>query len=429
MVFFFVMNVAYRLWSEGHPLRHTISFTFGLMKSHIRRKVTVVLGIETSCDDTAVAVVSSERRILSERRYADRSVQTRLGGICPSVSAAQHRSLIGRFVKECVEESGIRLSDLDAIAVSTRPGLVICLKVGIHKALSLSREGRIPLIPVHHMQAHATVSSFFDPSIAYPYIVVLVSGAHALLALCRGPDRFDLFASSESGSPGECLDKIGRELGVQNDTEFSQMHAGAAIENLAKRKTNNGHLRYPIRMPSAKRANFHFAVIRCSYSNMLSRIAKDDINIPDFCASVQHTIAVHLASKLFHLLDYFDDAGQIPYISPSIVVSGGVAANKCVVDAIGKVGGHFGLRVFAVPLQYCSDNAVMVAWNGIQLLNAKSESVVNSHLIPPFIFAEGRSPIGRDCSEMVPLRPRRRISMKSIAEHQIRLFKARRSWQ
>ncbi|VDO17214.1 unnamed protein product, partial [Brugia timori] len=147
--------------------------------------------IAVSCDDTAVCILNSDRKILSSRRYADREVQKRLGGICPAAVADQHRSYIDLFVDECLDESRVRLCNLDGIAVTTQPGLVICLRVGTEKAISLARKGCIPLIPVHHMQAHATVATLMT-EIPYPYVSVLISGGHSIIAVTNGPDDFEV---------------------------------------------------------------------------------------------------------------------------------------------------------------------------------------------------------------------------------------------
>uniref|UniRef100_A0A914SEQ2 N(6)-L-threonylcarbamoyladenine synthase n=1 Tax=Parascaris equorum TaxID=6256 RepID=A0A914SEQ2_PAREQ len=206
-----------------------------------------------SCDDTAVCILSGDRRVLSSRRYANREVQNRLGGICPSLAAEQHRSYIDRFVNECLKESGRRLSDLDAVAVTTRPGLVIALKVGISKALSLAREGHIQFVNVHHMQAHATVASLLYPQLHYPYVCVLISGGHALIAVAYGPADFDILASSLSGSPGECLDKLARAL-PPSAFQFGYSHLGAALEQLASNALQKvgGAYGYSVLAPPAR---------------------------------------------------------------------------------------------------------------------------------------------------------------------------------
>ncbi|VDM49071.1 unnamed protein product [Toxocara canis] len=268
-----------------------------------------------SCDDTAVCVLSSDRRVLSWRRYADRDVHNRLGGICPSLAAEQHRSFIDRFVRECLEESGVRLSDLDAVAVSTRPGLVIALRVGISKALSLSREGHIRFVNVHHMQAHATVASLLYPELHYPYVCVLISGGHALITIAYGPASFEVLASSLSGSPGECLDKLARAL-PPAVLPLGCSHPGAALEQLATRCSSNGHLRYRIIMPGTNGPNFNFSAIKNSYLTLLRKLSSDVLNVEDFCASVQydvlqHSVAAHIANKLHHCLDHINISKKV----------------------------------------------------------------------------------------------------------------------
>ncbi|KHN86123.1 putative tRNA N6-adenosine threonylcarbamoyltransferase, mitochondrial [Toxocara canis] len=378
----------------------------------------VVMGIETSCDDTAVCVLSSDRRVLSWRRYADREVHDRLGGICPSLAAEQHRSFIDRFVRECLEESGVRLSDLDAVAVSTRPGLVIALRVGISKALSLSREGHIRFVNVHHMQAHATVASLLYPELHYPYVCVLISGGHALITIAYGPASFEVLASSLSGSPGECLDKLARAL-PPAVLPLGCSHPGAALEQLATRCSSNGHLRYRIIMPGTNGPNFNFSAIKNSYLTLLRKLSSDVLNVEDFCASVQHSVAAHIANKLHHCLDHINISKKIPAEKRYIVVSGGVASNAYIRGALERIGHAYGYLLLAPPPRLCCDNAEMVAWNGIQLILARSSAVIEPDDLPWSLPAQRRSPIGADISAQLPTKPSVRLSMKSIAASKV----------
>uniref|UniRef100_A0A915BBI6 N(6)-L-threonylcarbamoyladenine synthase n=2 Tax=Parascaris univalens TaxID=6257 RepID=A0A915BBI6_PARUN len=388
--------------------------------NRVTRNLTV-MGIETSCDDTAVCILSGDRRVLSSRRYANREVQNRLGGICPSLAAEQHRSYIDRFVNECLKESGRRLSDLDAVAVTTRPGLVIALKVGISKALSLAREGHIQFVNVHHMQAHATVASLLYPQLHYPYVCVLISGGHALIAVAYGPADFDILASSLSGSPGECLDKLARAL-PPSAFQFGYSHLGAALEQLASKCSSNGHLRYKIAMPGTKSPNFNFTTIKNSYLTLLRKISPDALHVEDFCASVQHSVAAHLANKLHHCLEYIQQSDMMPSERRNIVISGGVASNAYILSALQKVGGAYGYSVLAPPARLCCDNAEMVAWNGIELIRTSSRAVIQGSDLPWSISAERRSPIGRDISAELPSKPKVRLSMKSISEPKLLFY-------
>ncbi|EPB68741.1 peptidase, M22 family [Ancylostoma ceylanicum] len=180
------------------------------------------------CDDTAVALVQDDKKVLSSRRFADRETQRRLGGISPREAALQHKEHLPRLLGECLQESGLSVSDVDAIAVTTKPGLVIALKEGIRKG------------------------------------------------------------ESTSGSPGECLDKIARELRISEMKEFLDVHPGAAVEQLASRSSPNGHLRYSVIGPHTSGADMNFSQLKSSYLNLARKHSTEEgFSIEDFCASVQ----------------------------------------------------------------------------------------------------------------------------------------------
>ncbi|CAG9538452.1 unnamed protein product [Cercopithifilaria johnstoni] len=358
--------------------------------------VVVVMGIETSCDDTAVCILNSNRRILSSRRYANREIQKRLGGICPAVAADQHRSYIDLFVDECLNESRIRLCNLNGIAVTTGPGLIISLRVGAEKAVSLARKGCIPLIPVHHMQAHATIATLMKP-VPYPYVSVLISGGHSIIAVTNGPDDFEVLLTSTSGSPGECMDKISRALDFE-EPELHDLHPGAALEVMASRSSVDGFKRYSIDIDKfAKMAlHFNFSWIKATYLVMIS--GQRTLNVPDFCASVQHSIAKYLVKKLNCCLQYLNDFDKIPPRNRLVFISGGVASNKYILAKLDDVCGSLGYSLCAPSKFYCCDNAEMIAWNGLQLLAKGAPSIVPPEKIPASIFVSSRPPIGVDIS-------------------------------
>uniref|UniRef100_A0A8R1XX40 N(6)-L-threonylcarbamoyladenine synthase n=1 Tax=Onchocerca volvulus TaxID=6282 RepID=A0A8R1XX40_ONCVO len=369
---------------------------------------------KVSCDDTAVCILNSNRKILSSRRYVNREVQKRLGGICPAAVADQHRSYIDLFVEECLDESHLRLCNLNGVAVTTRPGLIISLRVGAEKAVSLARtpfnssagkavsvcqsvrKGCIPLIPVHHMQAHATIATLMK-QISYPYVSVLISGGHSIIAVTNGPDDFEVLLTSISGSPGECMDKISRALNFE-EPELLRLHPGAALEVMASRSSAGGCKRYSIDINRfVKMAlHFNFSWIKTTYLAMM--LKQRILNVPDFCASVQHSIAEYLVKKLCCCLQYLNDSNKIPPHNRLVFVSGGVASNKYILSKLNDVCESLGYSLCAPSQFYCCDNAEMIAWNGMQLLAEGAFSVISPEKIPTSIFVSSRSPIGVDIS-------------------------------
>ncbi|CAJ0957286.1 unnamed protein product, partial [Mesorhabditis belari] len=378
----------------------------------LRTYRTTVLGIEASCDDSAVALVNGDGEVLARRAYANREIQARLGGIVPSIAAEQHRNHLMPMIDECLRESGCQLQDLSGVAVSNRPGLVVALKAGVQVALNIARRARTNLIPIHHMRAHALSALLVNKEIRFPFIAVLLSGGHCLFTVCDSPDNFRLLGQSFSGSPGECLDKVGREIGVHTLPEYQHLHIGAAVERLAKIASSNGHFRYTVNGPSTSwAADTDFSSIKASFLMLISKEGSS-ICIEDFCASVQFSITRHIASRLHAALNFLRESGDLEKCQ-HVVIGGGVAANAYIAQALSKVVSHYGLRCFQIPKSLCTDNGEMIAWNGILSLNHRSSAVIPWDKIPDQLYCLSREDIGDDIRERVQ-KPKAKISAGSL---------------
>lgn len=372
-----------------------------------------VLGIETSCDDTAVAIVTEDRKVLSSERFTERAIQRKQGGINPSVCAQQHREHLPTLIEKCLRDAGTSPKDLDAVAVTVTPGLVIALKEGISAAIRLARTYQLPLIPVHHMRAHALSILLVNDSIHFPFSTLLLSGGHALIAVAEDAEQFKLYGQSIGGSPGECIDKVARQLGNLGP-EFESVHSGAAVETLASRASPDGHHRYQIFLPHVEKANMNFDQIKGSYLNLLERIKKkeEDICVPDFCASLQNTVTRHIASKL-HL--FFESLAEKDGLPKQLVIGGGVAANNYIYQAISKLSTSHGVTTVKTPLSLCTDNAEMIAYTGLLMhLNRSASIWWTPEDIPATIYAHARSEIGSDASSEILLEPQRKLVTSSI---------------
>uniref|UniRef100_A0A1I7XIK7 N(6)-L-threonylcarbamoyladenine synthase n=1 Tax=Heterorhabditis bacteriophora TaxID=37862 RepID=A0A1I7XIK7_HETBA len=210
-----------------------------------------------NCDDSAVAIVQEDKRILASRNFADRELQRHLGGICPASVAQQHKVQLPVLLDECLFEAGLHFCDIDAFAVTTKPGLVIALKEGIRKAIELARIYHKDLIPVHHMQAHALSAFLVSDDLSFPFLTLLISGGHSLIVLVKSSENFIILGKSLSGSAGECMDKVARELNIQYKDDFKNIHPGAALEILARSSTEIH--RYP-KLPDTIYAHARFDI-------------------------------------------------------------------------------------------------------------------------------------------------------------------------
>lgn len=380
----------------------------------IRNYSLKVLGIETSCDDTAVAIVTSDRKILAAERYTEREIQRKQGGINPSVCAQQHNQHLPRLIEKCLFDSGTSPKELNAVAVTVTPGLVIALKEGISAAIRFARTHQLPLIPVHHMRAHALSVLLVDETVKFPFSTLLLSGGHALIAVAESEEIFKLYGESMSGSPGECIDKVARHLGSLG-SEFDGIHSGSAVEILASRSSESGHLRYPISLPHVEKANMNFDHIKGSYLNLLDRIRRkegDELDIPDFCASLQNTVTRHIATKLHCFFDSLEAENRLP---KQLIIGGGVAANNYIFNAISKLSAAHGISTTKTPLSLCTDNAEMIAYTGILMYENRWKSILwTPEEIPDTIYAHARTPIGIDASSEILDQPRRQLVNSTI---------------
>uniref|UniRef100_A0A914YG67 N(6)-L-threonylcarbamoyladenine synthase n=1 Tax=Panagrolaimus superbus TaxID=310955 RepID=A0A914YG67_9BILA len=385
-------------------------------------KRPIVLGIETSCDDTAIAIVSADKKVLNSKVFVNRIDQQRIGGISPALSAMQHRMFIDNLIEDCLDEISCRLADLDAIAVTSCPGLVICLKVGLERAISLSRISKVPLIQVHHMRAHALSSRLIDDSVEYPFLSLLISGGHCLLVLVKNPSEFDIIGIDSTTSPGECLDKVAREIGLKS----KDRHLGAEVERLARLSDDDGCLRFSIKPPSTSGADFHFASIKNSFLNLIQQGKLDKLSqkdTVDLCASLQFQVTSHLCRKLHLAFEYLQSKDILQSQSKTLVLSGGVAANKFIFKAIEKLTNFYNYKLIVPPGRLCTDNAEMIAWTGIEMMEENPNVAIPWTSLPSSIYAHDRYPIGtsilRDEIHASKFKPTRKLKLQSLLQDQI----------
>ena len=323
-------------------------------KSILKRNF--ILGIETSCDDTGLAILSESGKILGECIHTQKS--TRFGGVIPSFAMAFHAEALPKALHSVIEQAtGERINDLEnlknqgvqLIAVTNRPGLSGSLSVGIKFAKYLCLKNKLSMIPIHHMEAHALTARMVQ-EIPFPYLVLLASGGHCLLALAEGVDKFRLLGKQLDNSPGEIIDKISRRLKLHVLREdLRDLSGGRAMEIVG----NDGDphaFSFNIPLRNRRSCDFSFAGYRTHVQETLEIIEKQinlepDTFIPDinsFCASVEYGIAKHLCERVQRGIEYLDIENLWPEKNGDIskrtlVVSGGVASNQRIRDLLGQV--------------------------------------------------------------------------------------------
>lgn len=336
----------------------------------------LVLGIETSCDDTAAAVVDEAGHVLGEAMHSQTEVHLKTGGIVPPVAQQLHRENIQRIVEETLSASRISPQDLSAIATTIKPGLALSLGVGLSFSLQLVNRFKRPFIPIHHMEAHALTIRLTN-EVEFPFLVLLISGGHCLLALVRGVSDFLLLGKSLDIAPGDMLDKVARRLSLIKHPEYSTMSGGKAIEHLAK-QGNRFHFTINPPMQNAKNCDFSFTGLQHVINKLITRKEKEEgieegqilSSAADIAAVVQHTTARHLAMRTYRAILFCKQKDLLPPANAVLVVSGGVASNLYIRRALEIVADATQCTLLCPPPRLCTDNGVMIAWNGIERLRA-----------------------------------------------------------
>lgn len=336
---------------------------------------SIVLGIETSCDDTGCAVVDSTGSILGQSLYSQTALHIRYGGVNPVFAHELHRNNIDSAVSDALQNAGKCIKDLDAIAVTTRPGLLLSLQVGAKYARYLSRMHNKPLIPIHHMEAHALVARMYH-KVQFPFLVLLISGGHCLLALVKDVNNFELLGKSVDNAPGEVLDKVARRMKLRNIPEYSKICGGQAIELAAQKSTNLSQFEFPLPLAKYRNCNFSFSGLKDSTIRKLEEkevehnVMGDELipEVYDLCAAFQLAVAEHIAHRTHRAMLYCEKYKLIDPDNKVVVVSGGVACNNFIFKSIEYVGSEMGYKTYRPPHNVCTDNGVMIAWNGIEKL-------------------------------------------------------------
>lgn len=322
-----------------------------------------VIGIETSCDETAVAVVRREgfqKKILAEVILSQIDQHGEYGGVVPEIAARAHVDSLDVLIKKTLSRASMQISDIDSIAVTAGPGLMGGLIVGLMTAKAISYASQKPFYAINHLEGHILTARLTD-GVNFPYLVLLVSGGHTQILLVRGVARYDRLGTTIDDALGECFDKIAKSLG------FSYP-GGAAIEKAAL-KGNGQRFNFPCPSLQGMCCDFSFSGLKTSVQKKIRSfdvLEKQDI--ADICASFQVTVIRILRKKLEQGFLLFQK--EFPYKKPVLVVSGGVASNSFIRAALTDLCTSKGFYFVAPPARLCTDNAVMIAWASLERMEA-----------------------------------------------------------
>ena len=310
----------------------------------------IVLGIESSCDETAAALVDSDRRILAQRIASQDDEHRPYGGVVPEIAARAHAERLTPLISATLADAGLELADLDAIAATAGPGLIGGVMVGLVSAKALAMASDKPLIAINHLEGHALSPRLADPSLGFPYLLLLVSGGHCQILLVEGVGQYRRLGTTIDDALGEAFDKTAKILGLG-------FPGGPAVERLA---ASGDARRVPLPRPLMGTPEPHFsfaglksAVLRARDSGLYADA--------DIAASFQLAAVDCIIDRTRKALDLIDRPS-------ALVVAGGVAANQAVRGALEALAREQGMAFVAPPLALCTDNAAMIAWAGIERL-------------------------------------------------------------
>ncbi|XP_023950135.1 tRNA N6-adenosine threonylcarbamoyltransferase, mitochondrial-like [Bicyclus anynana] len=337
------------------------------------RKYANILGIETSCDDTGCAIVNENGKLLGETLQSQNLIHLRNGGIIPDVAQDLHRKYIEPTVDKTLKTAQLQWSDVAAIAVTLEPGLPLSLAIGMKYAKHLSRKYNKPLIPIHHMEAHALVARM-QHDITFPFLTLLISGGHCLLAVVQDVNKFQLLGESLDCAPGEVFDKVARRMKLRNIPEYSQLCGGKAVEMAAAKSTDVNLFQLPLPLADHKDCNFSFNGLKTSVMYQLYRKENEhtieaDKLIPeanDLCAALLMTTSRHLIHRTQRAMEFCHQHQLIPDNKKQLVVSGGVACNNYIYNTLTQLCKEFDYEIYRPEPKLCTDNGVMIAWNGVE---------------------------------------------------------------
>ncbi|XP_024988052.1 probable tRNA N6-adenosine threonylcarbamoyltransferase, mitochondrial isoform X1 [Cynara cardunculus var. scolymus] len=329
----------------------------------------VVLGIETSCDDTAAAVVRSNGEILSQVVSSQADLLARYGGVAPKMAEEAHSQVIDQVVQDALDNANLTEADLSAVAVTIGPGLSLCLRVGVQKARKIAASYQLPIVGVHHMEAHALIARLCERDLQFPFMALLISGGHNLLVLAHDLGHYLQLGTTIDDAIGEAYDKTAKWLGLD-----LRRSGGAAIEELARRGDAES-INLSVPMKQHKDCNFSYAGLKTQV-RLAIESKNIDAGIPfssasieeqglraDIAASFQRVAVLHLEERCERAIQW---ALEIEPSIKHLVVSGGVASNQYVRARLHEVVAKNSLQLVCPPPSLCTDNGVMIAWTGIE---------------------------------------------------------------
>jgi N6-L-threonylcarbamoyladenine synthase len=331
-----------------------------------------ILGIETSCDETSAAVIRGDA-VLSNI-ISSQVVHAQFGGVVPELASRAHLKKIIPIVNEALGQAGIGMKQLDGLAVTNGPGLVGALLVGLNYAKGLALSLDIPFVGVNHIEGHIYGNFMNGAEIPFPFICLVVSGGHTQVVLVKGNMNYKILGETRDDAVGEAYDKVGKLLGLPYP-------GGPEIDSRAKQGQAD-FVDFPRAMMNSHDFDFSYSGLKTAVLNYLKGIDSSQIrqHLNDICASFQAAAIEVLVKKTVKAARTY----QVRHIA----LAGGVAANSLLRDWLKQEANRFNLKVYLPDLQFCTDNAAMIARAGLEHLNRQQESSLDLNAYPALRLGE-----------------------------------------
>ena len=309
-----------------------------------------ILSVESSCDETAVALVRDGREILADCIASQVELHKVYGGVVPEIASRKHVEAIYGLADAALERAALTRKDIDAVAVTFAPGLIGAVLVGVNFAKAAAMSLGVPLIPVHHIRGHIAANYLAFPELKPPFLALVVSGGHTLIADVQDYTKLRILGTTRDDAAGECFDKVARVLGMPYP-------GGAALDRMAQ-SGDPTHYTLPLAKIADAPLDLSFSGLKTAAINLIHHAAQkgEELNVPDLCATFTQAVCQTLVPRVMLALDMtgYDQ----------LVIAGGVAANSAIRAAFAQETKKRGVRLYQPPLSLCGDNGAMIGAQG-----------------------------------------------------------------
>ena len=305
-----------------------------------------ILAIESSCDETAVAIVRDGRQVLTDCIASQVALHREYGGVVPEIASRKHIEAIYPLADQALKEAGLTRDDIDAVAVTYAPGLIGAVLVGVNFAKAAALAMNKPLIPVHHIRGHIAANYLAYPELEPPFLCLVVSGGHTMIIEVKDYTDMRILGTTLDDAAGECFDKVGRVLGMPYP-------GGAALDKAAQQGDEHKY-RLPVAKPGENPYNMSFSGLKTATLNLIHHAEQvgEELDIPSLCASFTAAVSETLVPRIVYALK---ETGY-----RKVAVAGGVAANSRIRQDILEAAEKLGAAVYMPPLKLCGDNGAMI---------------------------------------------------------------------